>query len=148
MLLDSQNMFTLPAGDSPTVVGNTDSTNTLDLGVSRDIGDAATDDLYLLCEVVTAFASGGSATLQVEVQDSPDNSTWTVRYQSPAIAVTSLVQGYKFLVGAMLSQQGTPGRYIKLTFVIGTAAMTAGTIKAAFVPALDAQPVYPRNYTA
>src|SRR5438105_3501034 len=106
MLLDKQNQFSADAGDSPTVVGSTDSTNIIDLGVNRDIGDAVTPhNLFLLAQVVAAFASGGSATLQIQVQAAPDNSgvpgTWAVIEQSAAIAVASLVQGYKFLPGGI-----------------------------------------------
>jgi hypothetical protein len=145
MLIDKQNEFSADAGDSPTGTGSTASTNIVDLGVARDIGGAVTDQLMLLCEVITAFASGGSATLQVQFQTSPDASTWSILAQSDAIPVTSLVQGYKFLPG------GVPGgtqRYIRLNYVIGTAVMTAGALKAGLVPALDVQPVYPRGYAA
>ena len=151
MLLDAQTLFSnTPAagGDAPTSTGATDSTNVIDLGVARDIGDAVTEGLYLLCEVVTAFASSGSATLAVEVQTSADNSSWSVLYQSAAVPVASLVQGYRFLLGAPLSQSGAPGRYLKITYVIGTAAMTAGALVAGLVPALQHTPTYPRAYAA
>lgn len=145
MLLDQQNMFSLPAGDAPTVVGSTPSTNVIDLGVARDIGGYVTDDLMLLCEVVTPFTSGGSATLQVQFQTSADNATWSTLAQSDAIAVASLVQGYKFLPGPL---PGGTSRYLRLNYVIGTAAMTAGALKAGLVPELDASPSYQRNYAA
>jgi len=35
------------AGDSPTAIGSTASTNIIDLGVARDIGGAVTDQLML-----------------------------------------------------------------------------------------------------
>jgi len=145
MLIDKLNQFSADTGDSPTAVGSTASTNTIDLGVARDIGGAQTDQLALLCEVVAAFSSGGSATLQVQFQTSPDNATWSNLAMSDAIPVASLVQGYKFLPDEV---PGGTSRYIRLTYVIGTAAMTAGTIKAALVPSLDVQPVYPRGYVA
>src|SRR5437763_16516997 len=75
MLIDKQNQFSADAGDSPTAIGSTASTNIIDLGVARDIGGAVTDQLMLLCEVVTAFTSGGSATLQVQFQTAPDNGS-------------------------------------------------------------------------
>jgi hypothetical protein len=150
MLIDKQNQFSADAGDSPTATGSTASTNIIDLGVARDIGGAVTEQLMLLCEVVTAFTSGGSATLQVQFQTAPDNGSgapgsWSILSQSDAIAVAALVQGYKFLPGEL---PGGTQRFIRLNYVIGTAAMTAGTLKAALVPALDVQPVYPRAYAA
>jgi hypothetical protein len=151
MLIDANNQFS--ASQSPTAIGATPSTNIIDLGIARDIGDAVTDrNLFLLCEVVTAFASGGGATLQVQLQSAPDNGsglpgTWATIEQSDAIPVASLVQGYKFLPGGMVSP-ATPGRFLRLNYVIGTAAMTAGAITGALVPAIDQQPAYARGYVA
>jgi hypothetical protein len=150
MLIDKQNQFSADAGDTPTSTGSSVSTNVIDLGVARDIGGAVTDQLMLLCEVVTAFTSGGSATLQVQFQTAPDNGSgapgsWSTLAQSDAIAVASLVQGYKFLPGEL---PGGTQRFLRLNYVVGTAAMTAGTLKAGLVPSLDVQPVYPRAYAA
>jgi hypothetical protein len=158
MIIDAQNSFTATSngaltGDSPTSTGSTASTNVIDLGVNRDIGGAVTDDLYLLCEVVTAFTSGGSATLQVQYQIAPNNAgspgAWATYAESDAIPVASLVQGYKFLQGRPVSPPpGAEGRFHRLNFLIGTAAMTAGTIVAGFTPGLQHSPVYARGYTA
>ena len=63
MLIDQQNQFS--AAQAVTSTGSTASTNVVDLGVARDIGGAVSDQLMLLCQVVTPFTSGGSATLQV-----------------------------------------------------------------------------------
>ena len=86
------------------------------------------------------------------MQSAPDNGTgqpgtWSTIEQSDAIPVASLVQGYKFLPGAMVSP-ATPGRFLRLNYIIGTAVMTAGAITAALVPALDQQPAYARAYAA
>ena len=150
MLIDKQNQFSADAGDTPTSTGSSVSTNIIDLGVARDIGGAATDQLMLLCEAVTAFTSGGSATLQVQFQTAPDNGSgapgsWVTLAQSDAIPVASLVQGDKFLPGEL---PGPTQRFIRLNYVVGTAAMTAGVLKAALVPSLDVQPSYPRAYVA
>ena len=143
MLLDNQNQFS--AAQAVISTGSTPSTNTIDLGVARDVGGAVTDQLALLCEVVTPFTSGGSATLQVQFQTSPDNSSWSTLAQSDAIPVAALVQSYRFLPGEL---PGGTSRYLRLNYVVGTGAMTAGTLTAALVPALDVQPSYPRAYAA
>jgi len=143
MLIDKQNQFS--DAQAVTSTGSTASTNIVDLGVARDIGGAVTEQLMLLCQVVTAFTSGGSATLQVQVQTSPDNSSWSTLAESAAIAVAALVQGYRFF------ENGVPGptsRYLRLNYVVGTAAMTAGKLDAALVPSLDIAPVYSRGYAA
>ncbi|MBS0520515.1 MAG: hypothetical protein JSR90_17600 [Proteobacteria bacterium] len=143
MLIDSQNQFS--SAQAVTSTGATASTNVIDLGVARDVGGAVTEPLMLLCEVTTPFASGGSATMQVQVQTSADNSSWATLAQSDAIPVASLVQGYRFLPGDL---PGPTSRYLRLNYVVGTAAMTAGAFTAALVPSLDTQPVYPRGYVA
>lgn len=143
MLIDAQNQFS--AVQAVTSVGATPSTNVIDLGVARDIGGAVTDQLMLLCEVVTPFTSGGSATLQVQFQTSADNSSWSTLVQSDAVPVASLVQGYKFLPNEL---PGNTSRYVRLNYVVGTAAMTAGNLTAGFVPSLDVQPTYARGYAA
>ncbi|MBS0539372.1 MAG: hypothetical protein JSR47_11480 [Proteobacteria bacterium] len=150
MLIDKQNQFSADAGDTPTSTGSLASTNIVDLGVARDIGGAVTDQLMLLCEVVTAFTSGGSGTLQVQVQTAPDNGSgapgaWSTLVQSDAVALAALVPGYKFLPGEL---PGGTQRFVRLNYVVGTAAMTAGALKSALVPSLDVQPVYPRGYAA
>jgi hypothetical protein len=143
MLIDQQNQFS--AAQAVTATGSTPSTNTVDLGVARDISGAVSGPLYLLCEVVTPFTSGGSATLQVQVQTSPDNATWSTVDQSDAIPAAALVQGYKFLPNKL---GGATSRYVRLNYVVGTAVMTAGAVTAGLVPSLDVQPAYPRGYAA
>ncbi len=150
MLIDKQNQFSNDTGDSPTTIGSTASTNIIDLGIARDIGGAVTDQLMLLCEVTTAFTSGGGATLQVQFQTAPDNGsgspgTWSTLAQSDLIPVASLVQGYKFLPGEL---PGGTQRFVRLNYVIGTAAMTGGVLRGALVPSLDQQPAYARAYVA
>jgi hypothetical protein len=143
MLIDQLTQFS--SAQAVTSIGSTPSTNVVDLGVVRDIGGAVTDNLALLVQVVTAFTSGGSATLQVQFQTSPDNATWSNPAMSDAIPVAQLLAGYKFLVDEI---PGPTSRYLRLNYVVGTAAMTAGTLTAAIVPSLDVQPTYPRAYVA
>ena len=149
MLIDKLNQFSADAGDSPTLVGSTASTNTIDLGIARDIGGAVTDQLMNMAQVITAFTSGGAATLKLQFQASNDASTWTTIAQTDDVPVASLVQGYRFLNGEIVNYPGsTLYRYLRFNYVIGTAVMTAGALKAGFVPSLDVQPVYARGYTA
>lgn len=143
MLIDRQNQ--LSDAQAVTSTGSTPSANVIDLGVARDVGGAATERLMLLCEVVTPFTSGGSATLRVQVQTSPDNAAWTTLVQSDDVPVAALVQGRRFLPGAL---PGPTSRYVRLNYVVGTAAMTAGALTAALVPSLDVHAAYPRAYAA
>jgi hypothetical protein len=143
MLLDKQNLMS--EAQAVTSTGSTVSTNVIDLGVARDIGGATHPSLELLCQVVTAFASGGSATMRAQLQTSPDNSAWTTVAQSDDVPVASLVAGYKFLANFV---HGPTSRYVRMNYVVGTAAMTAGAVTAGFVPSLEVQTSYPRGYAA
>jgi len=142
MLLDKFNQFS--AAYAPTAVGTTYS-DVLDLGVARDVGGAVTEKLMMLIQVVTAFTSAGSATMQVQIQTSADNSTYSILSQSDAVAVASLIQGYRFLENSV---PDITSRYLRIAYIIGTAAMTAGAITAAFVPDLQRAPSYASGYTS
>lgn len=145
MYLDAQNMFS----KAQAITATAPSTNVIDLGVARDVGGAVTDQLYLLCEVVTAFTSGGGTTLQVQYQGSNDASSWTTIAQSDAVALASLAQGYKFLQGPTISPvSGSPYRYLRLNYVVASGPFTGGAITAAFTPSLQHQPVYAAGYVA
>ena len=143
MLIDKENQ--LSDGQAVTSTGSTASTNVIDLGVAREIGGAVSDRLMLLCEVDTTFTSSGSATLKVQVQTSPDNSAWTTLAQSDDVPVAQLARGFRFLPGPLV---GGTSRYLRLSYVVGTAAMTAGALNAALVPSLDVQRSYPSAYAA
>lgn len=143
MLIDQLNQFS--NAQPITATGSTPSTNVVDLGVARDIGGAATENLALLVQVVTAFTSGGSATLQVQFQTSPDNTTWSNLAISDAVPVAQLAAGYKFLVNKV---PGPTSRYMRLNYIVGTAVMTAGTLTSAIVSSVDVLPSYPRAYVA
>ena len=83
MLIDKQTQ--LSDAQAVTSTGSTASSNVIDLGVARDIAGGVTEALKLLIQVNTTFTSGGSATLQVQVQTSPDNSAWSTLAESAAI---------------------------------------------------------------
>lgn len=147
MLIDRENQFS--DGQAVTATGATASSNLIDLGASRDLGGGTTGFLALLCQVVTAFASGGAATLQVQLQSAPDNGgvpgSWVTLAQSDAVPLASLVAGYRFLPGPL---PAGIQRYLRLNYVVGTAAMTAGKLTASLVPAIDNLSTYPRGYAA
>jgi hypothetical protein len=91
-------------------------------------------NLYLIIMVQTAFASGGSATVQFRlVSDSTDpastDGTETRHWQSPIFAYTALTAGRKIVVPL---PSGIPAyeRYLQLQVVTATATTTAGTINA------------------
>lgn len=133
------------------VAGTYNSTNIIDLHQAglptlsngqgaRDIGIGDDPAMKLLVLVTTAFTSGGAGTLQVNFQGAPDNGagapgTYTTYVSSAVVALANLT------AGAMLLNIDVPRpppgvtfpRFLRLTYVIGTATMTAGVVESLIV---------------
>ena len=133
------------------VVGNYNSLNSLDLHMAgipvlsnnqgaRDLGIGDDPALKLLVQVSTTFTSGGAGTLQINLQGATDNgagaanafSTW---WASPAYALATLVQGARLM--DMDMPRPPDGvqvpRFLRMSYVIGGATMTAGAVLAMIV---------------
>lgn len=127
------------------------STNVLDLRASRDIG--AGNVLGIFVNILSTFTAAGGATLQIELQSSPDNATFVGILDSPLMAVANLVAGtnvFRVSVPPMeLNDTGTPNRYYRLYYTVGTGPFTAGTIFAYLGVAIDRQvfSAYPAGYS-
>jgi len=129
MILDSQEVFS--AAQAFTATGDTVSTNQIDTGSSAD--DGIGEDVTLFAKVNTTFTSAGAPTLQVVLQASADNSTWTDKYVSPSYALAALVAG-AVLVNAVIpiGPQAAP-RYLRVVYRVGTTTYTAGAMDAFLV---------------
>jgi hypothetical protein len=80
---------------TPATTGSTLSTNTVDLGIARDIGEGF--DQYLRVLVGTAFAGGTSTEFQIIVADDAAlTSNVTVIGSTGAIPTASLTAGARF----------------------------------------------------
>ncbi len=155
MIMDSQLMFdgglnaqgvfsgtSVVSGTTFTTTAGTDSANIIDVsqiaasaqGRGRDIGIGDDPQLQIAIETLQSFAGTG-ASMQVELQTAPDNGsgapgTWSVLAAGPVLPVATLVAGYQhnnFVI--------PPGvqKFLKLTYVVTGANMTAGQIAAAIV---------------
>lgn len=128
MILDGQNYFSnLALGDSPTAVADNVSAYVIDQQGKGSIfseGGGARIAPWLMVLVQAAGVSGGGGTIQVVLQDSPDNVTWTDRALGAATAAASVTVGshlYALRIGSAMA------RYIRVVYRIGTAVFTAGT---------------------
>jgi hypothetical protein len=134
------------------------STNVLDLLTGRDIGSA--NPLAIHVDVLTTFTAAGAATLQIdyEVCDTV-GGTYLSILSSPIIPVAQLVAGtsifrYPVPVNQVLNAAAgvlkTPGRFVRLNYVVATGPFTAGSVMAYLNPLLDRDQYvsYPANYTA
>lgn len=151
MILDALLQFD-SAANLAQVVGTYNSANVIDLGITsgipssangggaRDIGIGDDPALKLLVLVTTTFTSGGAGTLQVNLQGAIDNgsgapaafSTW---WSSPAYALATLNAGSQlFNMDMPRPPDGIAiPRYLRLTYGVGGATMTAGTVQSYIV---------------
>lgn len=102
------------------------STNTIDLGVARDVGEGG--DIYLRSQVGTAFAGATSVEIQaITADDAALSSNVTVIGSSGAIVLASLTAAARFAI-ELNPRLGSKGqRYLGVRYVI-VGAGSAGTI--------------------
>lgn len=121
MILDKLLMFS----EAQAVTASAASTDVIDLspidGTRRDIGVGY--PLEFWANVNTTATAAGAATLNVQLQTSPDNSTWTTLYDSGTLALAALTAGKR-----LFSAKVPAGvqRYLRVNYVVGTGPLTAG----------------------
>lgn len=143
MMFDKETL--LSNAQAPTT-GTTVSTNSYDLGaagtvpglggtVPYDVGKGKMVEVDV--QVTTTCTSGGSNTTKAQLitSASADLSTPTVIASSEAIAVATLIAGYRFRLRGIT--QGVTQRYLGVQYVIATADLTAGAFTAGVI--LDVQ---------
>lgn len=125
--------------DAQPVTASAASANVIDLGTTgtpygasaalvRDLGRGQEVDLAVT--VSQTFA--GLTNLQVSVQVSPDNATWTTVSSGAVVPLASLATGYQFKVPGSI-EEGVNARYLRLYYTVGGSNATAGKITAAVV---------------
>ena len=138
MINDKLLMFS----EAQAVTASAASTDTIDLGpidgTRRDIGVGEPLE-YWVTTNATATAAG-AATVNVQLQTSPDNSTWTTIASSGDLALASLIAGRR-----IVSQKVPQGvqRYLRVNYVVGTGPLTAGAFTAGINLDVDGNNHYP-----
>jgi hypothetical protein len=161
-VIDSQQIFDgSVTTDPPTAVAITataTSTNILDWLVGRDVG--ADEPLGIHVDIMTAFTTTNSATLQVALQVcDTTNGTFLTIIETPAVAAAQLIVGspiFRFaypvnqLLNATAGILKTPGRYAQLAYTVGTGVFSAGKVFSYINARRDrnAYTSYARNYTS
>lgn len=111
------------------------STNTIDLGTARDIGEGKT--LYMVFTVVEAFNTLTSLTMNVITDDNAALSSGTVIASTGAVALANLTAGKQYVVRlpALIGSLGE--RYLGASYTVSGTNPTQGSILAQIV--LDIQ---------
>lgn len=126
--------------DAQAITADAASTNVIDLGatgtpfgssvaLTRDIG-IGEECVDLSVRVVETF--NNLTSLQVQVQTSPDNVTWTAIDSGRVVPLAELVAGHQFSVPSEFPE-GTKARYVRLFYDITGTAPTTGKISASVV---------------
>ena len=103
------------------------STNTIDLGVARDMG--AGEDIYVYFTVPVALAGGTSVTFQVITSAAAALTSPTIVGATNAIVTATLVAGYKTAVRINPAVFANGQRYLGAQYtIVGT--YTSGTVTA------------------
>lgn len=133
MILDRENLVaSAVALTASSGTGNLVSTDTIDLGVRRDIGIG--HPLYFFHQISGANAAGGtSAEFQIIVSANADLSSPTVVASSGAIVSASLVAGFSIFqpiprVPSFPGQRYIGARVVRVGTFTGNAAWTSGII--------------------
>ena len=119
--------------DGQAITTQTTNACTTDLDLLSTFGEAIPEPLWLIVSCQTSCTSAGAATVQFQLQTSADDSTWVTLWTGAAVAYTSVVAGYqtkiRVPVGAL--------RYLRVNYIIGTAALTGGTFQALLSDSVD-----------
>lgn len=138
MILDKLLMFS----EAQAVTATAASTDVIDLGpidgTRRDIGVGY--PLEFWATVNTTATASGAATVNVQLQTSPDNSTWTTIASSGDLALSALVAGKR-----IVSQKVPSGvqKYLRVNYTVGTGPLTAGAFTSGINLDVDNNTPYP-----
>jgi hypothetical protein len=121
------------------------STNTVDLGVARDMGEGTT--LYMNFAITEALANGTSVTFEVITSASANLGTPTVIGSSAAIVTASLTLGKNIVVTLNPDIAGKGQRYLGARYTIA-GTFNAGKVTADIVETIgDGQKFYASGFT-
>ena len=143
MILDERNEFCDATALTAAAAGTALEGDVIDTG--GDGAEGNSDDLYLVIQITTAVV--GPDTVQFKLASDAaaaiaTDGTATVHFETPAIAVASLVAGYQ--VCAVKLPSGTYERYLGiLRTTVGAGALSAGAINAFLTPNAPARQSFP-----
>ena len=121
------------------------STDTIDLGVARDVGEGTT--LYMNFALTEAFANGTNVTFEVVTSANANLSSHDVIGSSATLATAALTLGKNIVVTFNPDIAGKGKRYIGARYVV-TGTMNAGKVTADVVETIgDGQKYYASGFT-
>ena len=121
------------------------STDTIDLGTARDIGEGTA--LYMNFAVTTALANGTSVTFEVVTSANANLSSPTVVGSSDAVLTAALTAGKNVVVRITPDIAGKGKRYLGARYTVA-GTFNAGKVTADVVETIgDGQKYYASGFT-
>lgn len=138
MITDKLLMFS----EAQAVTNTAASTDVIDLGPidgnRRDIGVGYPLEFWVL--INEAATASGEATVNIQLQTSENNSSWSTIYDSGALAKATMTAG-KRVVSAKVP--AGVQRYLRVNYSVATGQLTAGKFTAGISLDVDANTPYP-----
>jgi len=141
MYIDRQNLF----GQDRAVTTSAATTDYIDLGAARDIGNGERPEILVLCTEDVTAAGAATVTVALQTDDNASFSSPANLVLSDAIPKASLVAGEQVLRVAV--PYGTE-RYLRLFYTVGTGPLTAGKFTSGLVPLRQANVAYASGFVA
>ena len=135
----------LRVSEDQAVTSTAVSTNTVDLGVARDMGEGTT--LYMNFALTEAFANGTSVTFEVITSASANLGSTTVIGSSAVLATAALTLGKNIVVTLNPDIAGKGQRYLGARYTVA-GTYNAGKVTADIVETIgDGQKFYASGFT-
>lgn len=140
MIYDKLNTF----GTDQAVTTTAASTDIIDLGVVRDIGNGEPMELVILCTETATASGSATVTFTLETDDNSGFSSAAVLASSGAIGKAALTAGTEVLrVKVPLGVE----RYLRTNYTVATGPLTAGKFTAFLAHDRQANTAYASGFT-
>jgi hypothetical protein len=141
MIHDAHNLFS----DAQALTAAAASTNLIDLGAVRDLGNG--ENLYIVLSVDVALADTGSnSTVTVDLQ-TDDNASFSSNATGQTLFTIAAVAAAGTVYIARIQPGGANERYIRLFYTMNNGDLSAGSVTAEIVHDVQKYVSYAKGYT-
>lgn len=142
MILDKDNLFS----DAQAVTATAASTNVIDLGTARDIGNGEPLEILVVAnETFDSAADGASLTISVETDSDEGFGTAVTVQESVSIPEADLAAGEQVFKVKLASADFS--RYVRLNYTVAGENFTAGTLTAGLILDRQNYKTYPSGFS-